>query len=61
LKVLVERISNEVTFLSTVQTIDLIAGSKHKIDFGNHLVTIMKELSGYLRYFYLSFFNFHFF
>jgi len=49
LKILVERISNEVTFLSTVQTIDLIAGSKHKIEFGAHLSTIMKELSGYLR------------
>lgn len=50
LKLLIERISNEVTFLATVQTIDLIASSKHKIEFGAHLATILKELSGYLRY-----------
>lgn len=49
LKLLIERISNEVTFLATVQTIDLIASSKHKIEFGAHLATILKELSGYLR------------
>jgi len=49
LKILTDRLSNEVTRLSTVQTIDLIASSKHKIDLGNHLTVIMKELSGFLR------------
>lgn len=49
LSILVERLSNEVTRLGTVKTIEQIASSKLKIDLNSVLAAIMKELSGFLR------------
>eukprot|EP01127_Copromyxa_protea_P015661 TRINITY_DN4544_c0_g1_i1.p1 TRINITY_DN4544_c0_g1~~TRINITY_DN4544_c0_g1_i1.p1 ORF type:complete len:1238 (+),score=400.75 TRINITY_DN4544_c0_g1_i1:38-3751(+) len=49
LTILVERLSNEVTRLGTVKTIEQIASSKLKIDLGSVLAAIVKELSGFLR------------
>lgn len=49
LSILVERLSNEVTRLGTVRTIEQIASSKLKIDLSGVLAAIVKELSGFLR------------
>jgi len=49
LSILVERLSNEVTRLGTVRTIEQIASSKLKIDLSSVLGNIVKELSGFLR------------
>lgn len=49
LTILVERLTNEVTRLGTVKTIEQIASSKLKIDLGSVLASIVKELSGFLR------------
>jgi cullin-associated NEDD8-dissociated protein 1 len=49
LTILVERLSNEVTRLGTVKTIEQIASSKLKIDLSGVLPAIVKDLSGFLR------------
>jgi len=49
LSILVERLSNEVTRLGTVKTLEQIASSKLKIDLSAVLPAIVKELAGFLR------------